>query len=111
MEVEEPAPSLPPYLSEVGRAGPAALGGTEGAADGELDGQAGHGARGEGLDPAHGLQQGRLALGALQGQLAAHGAGVVDDAHTGGVGAHVQRLNHTRHEHFDLLKLVWPHAA
>lgn len=111
MEVEEPAPSLPPYLSEVGRAGPAALGGAEGTADGELDGQAGHGARGEGLDPAHGLQQGRLALGALQGQLAAHGAGVVDDAHTGGVGAHVQRLNHARHEHFDLLKLVWPHAA
>lgn len=47
----------------------------------------------------------------LEGELVLDSAGVVDHTHPCGVGAHVQPLNHSGHEDFDLLKLVRAHAA
>lgn len=47
----------------------------------------------------------------LEGEFILDGTGIIDDTHPGGVGAHIQPLDHLRHEDFDFLKLLWAHAS
>lgn len=47
----------------------------------------------------------------LEGELVLDGTGIIDHTHPGGVGAHIQPLDHPGHEDFDFLKFVWAHAS
>lgn len=47
----------------------------------------------------------------LEGELVLDSTGIIDHTHPGGVGAHIQSLDHPGHEDFDFLKLLWAHAS
>lgn len=99
------------YLGDVSGAGPSSglLG--EGFVHRRPDGEAGHGAGGQGLDPSDGFFQVELVEMVFEEELYLHRAGVVDHSHSGGVGAHVEGVDHVGQEYFDLLKLSRTHAA
>lgn len=99
------------YLGDVSGAGPSAGLLSEGFAHRRPDGEAGHGAGGQRLDPRDGFFQVELAEMSFEEELDLHRAGVVDHSHSGGIGAHVEGVNHVGQEHFDLLELGGTHAA
>lgn len=100
-----------PYLIKVGRPHPGPFWVIKNPANGKLDGQASHGPSGERLYLLDRLQEPRFGLVGLEGELVLDGAGIIDHTHPRGVGAHVQPLDHPRHEDFDFLKLVWAHTS
>ena len=91
------------------RPGPRLL--REGFIHGGLDGKAGHGAGRQGLDAGDGFLHVRFVEVVFEQELDLDRAGVVDHGHSGGVRAHVQRVDHVSQEYFHLLKLAGTHAA
>lgn len=91
------------------RPSPGLLG--EGFAHRRLDGEAGHGASRQRVDSCDGLFQLELVEVVFEQELDLHRAGVVDHSHSGGVGAHVEGVDHVCQEYFDLLELRGAHAA
>lgn len=69
-----------------------------------FDGQAGHGASGERLNPREGAFEVRFVGVRLQEELNVDRAGIVDQSNTCGIDTNIQRVHHVREEHFDLLE-------